>query len=187
MSGTADNHGGGNSRDASGRFNRSLEGVERDAQAARLRGRGLTLRQIADALGYAGPSGVHKAIARALAAVPVEAVDELRRMQFEQLEYLYSVAMGVLHAEHHLYTQAGALVRDPDGDPVPDHMPVLKAIDRALRIHERVARLMGLDMPIRHELDLAAIDAEIARLEAEYGDEEDDDPEGAQADDSDPD
>jgi hypothetical protein len=49
-------------------------------------------------------------------------------------------------------------------------MPVLQAIDRLLKIQERRARLLGLDAPTQHRVNVLsedAIDAEIARLEAE--------------------
>jgi hypothetical protein len=148
---------------------RTLEGAERDAEAARLRSRGLSLRQVADALGYSNESGAYKAVQRALAAVPVEAVEELRRLQLEQLNYLGRRAFEVLEAEHPLISPSGRAVVH-NGQPLTDWRPTLRAIDSLLRIMEREAKLMGLDAPQRHpHFTLSTLDLEIARLLNQLG------------------
>lgn len=157
-------------RGKSGRFARTIEGAQRDAEAARLRSRGLSLAQIAEQLDYAGPSGAYKAVQRALAAVPVDAVEELRRLQLEQLNYLGRRAFEVLEGEHPLISPSGRVVTH-NGKPLTDVRPVLRAIDTLLRIMEREARLMGLDAPLRFDrFALPTLDAEIERLLAELGD-----------------
>lgn len=151
-----------------GRFTRTLEGAERDAEAARLKSRGLSYSQIARNLGYADHAGAYKAVQRALAAVPAESVDELRRIQSEQIDALTARAIEVLESTHYAYTQHGELVRGPEGpngepgEPLIDSMPVLHAIDRLIRLAERRSKLMGLDAPSRHEvITLDYLDAQI--------------------------
>lgn len=164
-------HDGGNertARDGGGQFTRTLETAERDAEAARLQARGMSLRQIAQQLGYANQSGVHKAIQRALAAVPVQGVDELRRVQCDQLDYLTAKALEVLEAKHYAHSTHGELVYGPNGEVLVDSAPTLNAIDRLVRILERRAKLMGLDAPQRHEVTtLDYLDAQIRAASAE--------------------
>lgn len=145
-----------------GRFMRTIEGAERDAEAARLKSRGQSYAQIARNLGYADHTGAYKAVQRALVAVPAESVDELRRLQSEQIDALTAKAYEVLESTHFAHTQHGELVRAPDGQPLIDDMPVLHAIDRLIRLAERRAKLMGLDAPTRHEVTtLDYLDAQI--------------------------
>lgn len=166
---TVETHGRGKAaRAGNGQFTRTLEGAEKDAEAARLHSRGMTLRRIAQQLGYANESGASKAISRALAAVPVQGVDELRRVQCDQLAYLTAKALEVLEATHYAHSQSGNLIVGPDGQYLRDDAPVLNAIDRILRIAERHAKLMGLDAPQRHEVTtLDYLDAQIRDAAAE--------------------
>lgn len=163
-------------RNGAGQFARTLEGAEKDAEAARLQARGLSLRQIARELGYADQSGAHKAIARALAAVPVQGVDELRRVQCDQLDYLTQKALAVLEGTYFAVSQSGKVVTrtvtSEDGEEreeaLYDSAPLLHAIDRIIRIAERRAKLMGLDAPTRHEVTtLDYLDAQIRDASAE--------------------
>jgi hypothetical protein len=155
-------------RNGGGEFTRTLAGAERDTEAARLQARGLPLRKIAEQLGYANESGASKAISRALAAVPVQGVDELRRIQCDQLDYLTAKALEVLEAVHYAHSQSGNLILGPGGEYLHDDAPVLNAIDRVLKIAERRAKLMGLDAPQRHEVTtLDYLDAQIRDAAAE--------------------
>lgn len=154
-------------RGGNGRFERTLDGELRDAEACRLRTRGLTYQQIADALDYGNRHNARRAIKEALDRVKVEAVDELRKFQLDELNYLTVRALKVLERKHIAVTQQGVVLHK--GRPVLDDDPALKAIDRLLRIAERRAKLMGLDAPTRHEvLTIADIDAELARLLADH-------------------
>lgn len=147
---------------------RSIKTAERDGEAARLRARGLTYREIGDRLGMA-PQSAHEAVQRALVEAVREPADEVRALELARLDALLAHAWAVLE-RYHVTVQQGRLVLDPDGDPIPDDGPVLAAIDRVLKIQDRRARYLGLDAPVRHEvLTLDAVDAEIARLTRELG------------------
>jgi hypothetical protein len=101
---------------------------DRKLQALELRKAGATFQMIADQLGYRSPSGAHKAVVSALRATLREPAEELRELELTRLDaMLLSLWRRVQAGEE-------------------------RAIDRALRIMERRARLLGLDAPTRGEL-----------------------------------
>jgi hypothetical protein len=154
-------------RGGDGKFVRTIEAAQRDAEAARLRERGHTYRQIAAELGYADAGEAHHAVNRAFAAIPAEGVAELRAQMLAQLDYLTREAIKVLEARH--VTVSNGKVVTLHGEPVVDDAPALQAIDRLLRIQERKADLVpGLKAPKRMEVvTLDWLDAQIATLTAE--------------------
>lgn len=161
---------GNTDRDNTGRFARTLDSAQRDAEACEMRSRNHTYQEIADALGYGDRANAYRAVQQALAAVPVEAVEELRRLHMGRLDYLATQALAVLEREHLTISQGGKIVTDADGRPILDDGPTLAALDRLLRIQERQAKLMGLDAPSRHEvMTLDSLDARIAELTAQLG------------------
>jgi hypothetical protein len=100
---------------------RRLSAAERQVEALRLRAAGEGFDAIASVLGYAGRSGAHKAVMAGLVATLREPAEELRTLELERLDALW----------RGIWPAACA------GDP--------KALDRALRIQERRAKLLGLD------------------------------------------
>lgn len=161
-----------NARDRGGKFARTPDTAERDAEAARLRTRGLTYRAIAEQMGYASPSSVHDAVKRCLDAIVEEPGQEVRRLELERLDDMYAAVMAVLEREHITISQ-GRIVRkrvlDENGDPtivatdrdgkpvfreeeILDDAPVLAAVDRLLKIMERRAKLTGLDAPVKADI-----------------------------------
>jgi hypothetical protein len=159
----------GPGRGKNGKFTRSVDTAARDAEAAHLRSRGLSYRQIAEQVGYQDDSGAYRAVQRALVATVTEPAEEVRALALAQLDQLALAALGVLERQHVTVSQ-GRIVREEDGTPILDDAPVLAAIDRLVKIQERRAKLLGLDAPARHEVvSLDALDAEIARLTAELG------------------
>lgn len=152
-------------RGHNGKFLRTVDTAERDAQACRLRSRGQSLQQIADRLGYADRSSAHKAVQRALSETVRADAALYVQLQLDQLDELTGVALAVMEREH-VVVQLGKVVRDDDGRPVVDHMPTLAAVDRLLRIAERRAKLLGLDAPTRHAVAAtSATDVDVAMAE----------------------
>lgn len=133
--------------DGRGRFTRSIDTAQRDADACRLRSRGTTYQQIADQLGYANKGDAHRAVSRALKAVVAEPAEEVRALELARLDAMYEAAMGVLERRH--VTVSNGRVVELDGAPIEDDAPVLQAIDRLLKIQARRAALMGLDQPAK--------------------------------------
>lgn len=157
------------SRDRRGKFAKTLESAERDREACRLKARGESYAAISDRLGYGGEANARRAITACLAAVPADAVEELRAIQNRQLDELTRVVIEVLERRHLVISASGKVVEHGDTTIVDDG-PVLAAVDRLLKIMERRAKINGLDAPQRTEvLSLDVIDSEIARLTAELG------------------
>lgn len=124
---------------------RTQQSAEADTEALRLRTAGLTYRQIATALGV-DVATAHRRTQRALEAIPFDAVDEHRQLEAERLDSL---------------TQA-IWQSAMSGN--------LKAIDTALRVMERRARLLGLDLPVRQVVEqwtMESVGDAIKRLERE--------------------
>jgi hypothetical protein len=104
---------------------KSVMAHERHLRALELRKAGATYRVIAEQLGYADPKGAHKAVASALKATLREPAAELRELELTRLDAMLLA----------LWPEVSA-----GGE---------KAVDRALKIMERRARLLGLDAPTR--------------------------------------
>jgi hypothetical protein len=130
-------------RDGNGRFIRSIESAELDAQAARLRSQRLSYRQIARELGWADPTSARDAVLRALAEVPREAGEELRAHELAHLDWLALEAQAVLSRTHFAYNNAGVIVHD--GEALHDDGPVLAAIRLLDQLSASRRKLLGLD------------------------------------------
>ncbi|MFE2911257.1 hypothetical protein [Kitasatospora indigofera] len=151
-------------RGTNGKWTRTLEGIERDAEAARLRAEGKSYRQIAAKLGC-DVHTAHDAVTRAIATVVAEPAEaalhfELDRLDAElvRLGKLYSKVMAVLEREHVTVSQ-GRVVTMDDGATVPDDDWILKAVDRLVKIDESRRRngesrrrLLGLDQPAKTQV-----------------------------------
>ena len=96
--------------------------TEKRRHALELRMKGLTFAEIACQVGYASASGAYKAVRAALEADAVMAADEIRKLHVARLETLLEAVWD-------------AACRGE-----------LQAIDRVLRILDRQAKLLGLDL-----------------------------------------
>jgi len=109
---------------------RLIVAAERQARALELRKAGWTFARIAATVGWAHESGARYSVTQALDALredALEGAEKIRTLEIERLNELHRVA----------YEKA--LTGDLD------------AIDRALRIAARRAKLLGLDAPTRIE------------------------------------
>jgi predicted DNA-binding protein (UPF0251 family) len=129
------------------------ETAERRAEAYRLKLRGLSDREAGLRMGVS-----HTTIQNWTKQEADERVlplaDELRKVQLERLGEMRQAALDVLERIHYAVSH-GKVVEapGPDGGPLEDSAPRLAAIDRLLRVEERIARLMGLDAPTRSEIE----------------------------------
>jgi hypothetical protein len=114
--------------ESKGRKNR-VAAADRQRRALELRAAGAGFASIARQLGYAGPSGAFKAVSAGLNATLQEPADELRTLELDRLDQLLAAVWPL------------ALQGD------------FQAIDRALKIGERRARLMGIDAPRRVDIE----------------------------------
>lgn len=102
--------------------------LDRQRKALQMRRDGADFDAIAEACGYSNRSGAYKAVMTALKKMMREPADELRSLELERLD--------------RLYTQ---MARKAEGGDE-------KAVDRCLRIMERRARLLGLDAPVKQDV-----------------------------------
>jgi hypothetical protein len=98
------------------------EVAARWARALELRKAGASFQQIADQLGYAGPSGAYQAVMSALDATLREPGESVRTLELERLDRMtLGLWQGAIAGEY-------------------------QAVDRVLKIMDRRARLLGLDV-----------------------------------------
>ncbi|MDJ0342277.1 hypothetical protein QMK19_03625 [Streptomyces sp. H10-C2] len=132
-----------------GNLAQSAKTAERRTQAVKMRTEGHTYTQIAQALGYAGRNAAHMDIKRALEKHVVEegiALEVWRELELGRLDAMQLA----------IWPEAMA------GNT--------RAIETCLKILDRRAKYLGLDTAIKLEvLTVDALDAQIARLEAELG------------------
>ncbi len=101
---------------------------DKQLQALELRKAGVSYAAIAQRLGYRSGSGAHAAVGAALKRTQQEPADEVRRLELERLDGM-------------LLAIAGQIKGGNQG-----------AIDRALGIMARRAKLLGLDAPVRQDV-----------------------------------
>jgi len=119
--------------------------LEKEARVLSLRRLGVTFDHIAQQLGYASGSGAYNAYRRACLKIIYEEVEETRKMEMDRLD---NAQMRIMQAVN-------------QGD--------IPAINTLLRIMDRRAKLLGLDMPVKSQVevttyDTGTIDSEVARL-----------------------
>ena len=101
---------------------RRINATERQRQAVELRKAGLDYRTIAERLGYNNPGSAYHSVEAALKKMLQEPVDELRALELSRLDRLELALWQSATQGNH------------------------GAIDRVLRLMERRAKLLGLDL-----------------------------------------
>lgn len=142
---------------------RTILTAEQDARAAHLRAERRTYREIARELGCSA-SAAYQSVQRAIAAVPVEAVGELRAIECATLDAAIARLWDIVHAGHP-YVSNGKVFYD-----LEDAGPVIAALNGIIKACESKRKLLGLDAPARQTITVVtedAVDAELRRLEAE--------------------
>jgi len=108
----------------------AVETAEKYARALELRKQGKSLQQIADELGYSGPSGAHQALTRAIEQTVSEPAESVRRLELLRLDALFEKVWGKV--------EAGELALG----------------DFILRLMARRAKLLGLDAPAQSKVEV---------------------------------
>jgi hypothetical protein len=152
---------------------RSAETMERDHQAYDLFRRGLSYRQIAAQQGYKSASSAVDAVRRAArenAVDPLEA-EAARQVFLDRFQDYRRAAQRVLSTKHYIASaQSGKLAYGPDGQPLVDDDPVLRALDRLAKIDDMELRLRDLYPPARARIEV--IDDDVARALADEAEAE---------------
>lgn len=132
-------------RNGKGAFARTVEAAERDGEAARMKSRGATYAEIAEALGYAGTSGAKAAVQRAIDAAVVPAGEALVAERRSELGEMRRHAWSVVQAPGYVTSPKGDVVLGPDGSPLVDQAARLSALNTLVKVSESERRLLGLD------------------------------------------
>jgi hypothetical protein len=162
-------------RGKNGKHTRTLETAERDGEAARLRSLGHGYAEIAVALGYADASGAYRAVMRKLAEVGSEHREAARRLELDRIDRLLLRVQEILDRPGPAVDRMGKpLVDEETGEQLPNREIQLSAIDRASRLLERRAKVMGTDAPRRTvttitEIPLADLQAAAEVLRQQLG------------------
>lgn len=142
----------------------SILAAQRRAEMLRLRLDGYTLEEIGKVMGIR-PESVHGVITRALTSLVKAPAEELLALELARCDDLLDEALKTVRAFHPLINSGNvvqAVVEDENGNPVHDSVsgnvvmrtledkaPKLAAINTALRVMERRAKLLGLDKPTK--------------------------------------
>jgi len=126
--------------------------ADKQAEVVKLRRGGLTFDMIAERVGYANASGAYKAWQNGMARVVYDDVDTIRKTELDRLDIAQAAIWGDLTDIQNI-------------DPATRARLILALI----KIMERRARLIGLDVPVKAQLevniyDRNSIDSEVARL-----------------------
>lgn len=155
-------------RGRNGKFIRTIDTAERDAQACRMRAQGHSYVEIAEQLGFDGRATAYRAVERAIMAVISEPAVQVRTLELARLDAMLVEVWRVLKAKHVVVSQGRVVLHPDTGEPLLDDGPVLAAVDRALKISERRARLLGLDAPVKVQaITVDEVEAELERWEAQ--------------------
>lgn len=165
-------------RDGRGRYDRSIDTVERDAEAARLKAKSWSYQQIADHLGIT-KSSAFDAVQRAYADVITEPAEAARKVEIDRydqslrnLDDMREMVLDLLKRRH--YTVSNGRVVHLDDEPLEDDGFVLSAVDRLNAIESqrnavaaRRAKLMGLDIAVKQEVDLSVVEYRVVGVNTE--------------------
>lgn len=130
------------------------ETLEKERKVLEYRRGGLTFDLIAERLGYASASGAHKAYLSACNRIVYEDVVEVRKSEMDRLDIAQAAIWGDLTDTQNVDANTRA-----------------RLVMALIKIMERRARLLGLDMPTKAQVEVSiydrdTIDAEVQRLVA---------------------
>jgi hypothetical protein len=137
-----------------GRSKVKPETLEKERKVLEYRRGGLTFDLIADRLGYASASGAHKAYLSACNRIVYEDVVEVRKSEMDRLDIAQAAIWGDLTDTQNIDANTRA-----------------RLVMALMKIMERRARLLGLDMPTKAQVEVSiydrdTIDDEVKRLVA---------------------
>jgi hypothetical protein len=137
-----------------GRSRVKPETLEKERKVLEYRRGGLTFDLIAERLGYASASGAHKAYLSACNRIVYEDVVEVRKSEMDRLDIAQAAIWGDLTDTQNVDANTRA-----------------RLVMALIKIMERRARLLGLDMPTKAQVEVSiydrdTIDDEVKRLVA---------------------
>lgn len=97
-------------------------------------------------------SRVSQIISEARASIPEDDLPRARADHLDAMRTLAEVAAGIMEAPLSPAYSNGRIMLDENGRAILDAGPRLAALDRLVKINERVAKVMGLDAPIKADV-----------------------------------
>ena len=144
---------------------RTEQRIDREVAALRLRQKGFSYRKIAQEMGVSGPTAL-KYVRASLERLEKENRHEagkLLAMEMARLDDLYAKSYAVLEATHYLVS-SGQVVKHNDVDLLDD-TPVLRAVDRLIKISERRCALLGIDAQKPTDVNLSITNKTLSKEE----------------------
>ncbi|TGZ14738.1 hypothetical protein DV517_62210 [Streptomyces sp. S816] len=137
-------------RNGNGQFVRTIEGAQRDAEAARLYSQGgITFREVGEQLGISKWAAI-SAYNRAVRDVVQEAGEEALKVHTSRLEYAVARCMEIAETDHVMVSH-GRIVYDDTGQPLKDSAPILAALREMRGALADFRRMTGMDKPAKLE------------------------------------
>ena len=146
-----------------GRYVRTLETIERDAEAARLYGRGLSYREVGEQLGISKRAAI-SAVKRAAREILRGPANEVLALHISRLEWAYGKAVEIAEAEH-LVVSHGKVICDAEGNPLRDHAPILAALREARATLESFRALTGINQPVKIDATVTEVTQQDVELQ----------------------
>jgi PAS domain-containing protein len=144
---------------ATGKFVRTPEQIADDRRAADLRSLGYTYQMIADRFGVS-VGAAHKMVARAVAEVPTEGAEAVRKIELEKLDNAERYLQSIIQNPPVKVSASGRIVKDDKGNPVIDEGARMDAVNGILKAQQARARLLGLNAPTRIQEEIVIYDAD---------------------------
>ncbi len=122
----------------------------RNIKAVKLLIQGLSYQEIADALMFASASGAWKAIDKTLTELPFPEAEQHRRIQHERNQAIVSRLLPEV-----LVDPLDDVDFDQDGSAKRARILLENrnaTVDRIMKVHDRDAKLLGLDAPTKQEI-----------------------------------
>jgi hypothetical protein len=145
-----------------GRFVRTPEQIAEDRRAADLRSLGYTYQMIADRFDV-DVSTAHRMVARAVAEVPTEGAEQVRKIELEKLDNAERYLQSIIQNPPVKVSASGRIVKDDKGNPVIDEGARMEAVNGILKAQQARARLLGLNAPTRIQEEVVIYEADPGR------------------------
>lgn len=138
-------------RDENGRAIRTMEQRALDHEAAAMRNKGATFKEIGEHFGVV-VSAAYNMVTRAWADLPIAETVELVATELAKLDLLEARYYEIMEKHHAYISASGKVAVGFDGEVIEDDGPVMAAMAGLLKVSDRRAKLLGLNAPTRTEL-----------------------------------
>lgn len=126
---------------------------------------GTTQEELAERHGIS-QERVSQIIKAVRASIPETDVSEARKRHLDVLDVLAKTAAEIMAAPLPPAYSNGRPIRDDDDNLVLDAGPRLAAMDRLVKISERVSKVLGLDAPVKADVTVSEQESQSAEAAA---------------------